>query len=200
MVGFLNPKPQAGTDGAASETTPLLGSSADSPILAVNDSEILTNHKDNDEGESPISSSQDTDKPLPKLQIFLLCFAALVEPVAFFGIMPFINKMVFETGNITRSQVGYYAGSIVSSHPQISSHGNHGIKSNIGEQESLFSITQMLLMIAWGKAADRIGRKPVLVFSLAGVSLATGLFGFSQTIWQMIVFRCCAGVFAGTVV
>jgi MFS family permease len=58
----------------------------------------------------------------------------------------------------------------------------------------------MLLMISWGYAADRLGRKPVLVFSLAGVSIATALFGLSKTVWQMIVFRCFAGVFAGTVV
>ena len=58
----------------------------------------------------------------------------------------------------------------------------------------------MLLMISWGWAADRLGRKPVLVFSLAGVSIATALFGLSKTIWQMILFRCFAGVFAGTVV
>ena len=67
-------------------------------------------------------------------------------------------------------------------------------------QESLFSFTQMLLMIPWGWAADRVGRKPVLVFSLAGVSIAAAMFGFSKHIWQMILFRCTAGLFAGTVV
>ncbi len=64
----------------------------------------------------------------------------------------------------------------------------------------MFSFTQMVLMIQWGRAADRIGRKPVLVFSLAGVAVATATFGLSKTIWQMILFRCCAGIFAGTVV
>jgi MFS family permease len=67
-------------------------------------------------------------------------------------------------------------------------------------QESLFSLTQMILMITWGRAADRFGRKPVLVFSLVGVAVATALFGLSRTVWQMIVLRCLAGVFAGTVV
>jgi len=67
-------------------------------------------------------------------------------------------------------------------------------------QESLFSLTQMLLMIAWGRAADRFGRKPILVLSLLGVAVATALFGLSKQIWQMIFFRCLAGVFAGTVV
>lgn len=67
-------------------------------------------------------------------------------------------------------------------------------------QESLFSLTQMLVMIPWGRAADRLGRKPVLVASLGGVTVATALFGLSTKIWQMIMFRCIAGVFAGTVV
>lgn len=67
-------------------------------------------------------------------------------------------------------------------------------------QESLFSITQMLLMVPWGWAADRFGRKPVLVFSLLGISVATALFGLSTSVWQMIAFRCFAGVFAGSIV
>jgi len=64
----------------------------------------------------------------------------------------------------------------------------------------MFSFTQMMLMIQWGRAADRIGRKPVLVFSLAGMAIATAIFGLSKSIWQMVLFRCCAGVFAGTIV
>lgn len=66
--------------------------------------------------------------------------------------------------------------------------------------ESLFSLTQMLVMLFWGKAADRWGRKPVLVTSLLGVAVSTSLFGLSRSIWQMIVLRCLAGVFAGTIV
>ena len=50
------------------------------------------------------------------------------------------------------------------------------------------------------QAADRLGRKPVLAFSLFGVTIATTLFGMSKTLWQMILFRCLAGVFAGTLV
>ena len=55
-------------------------------------------------------------------------------------------------------------------------------------------------MLLWGRAADRFGRKPVLLFSLFGVTIASSLFGFSRAIWQMIVIRCVAGVFAGTTV
>lgn len=66
--------------------------------------------------------------------------------------------------------------------------------------ESLFSLTQMCTMLPWGWLADRFGRKPVLVFSLCGVTIFTVLFGFSTTVWQMILFRCLAGVFSGSVV
>ncbi|KXX74100.1 Protein ZINC INDUCED FACILITATOR-LIKE 1 [Madurella mycetomatis] len=123
-------------------------------------------------------NGHDDDKPLPVWQIALLCYARWVEPVAFFSIFPYINQMAQENGNLADSDVGFSSGLI----------------------ESLFSLTQMLVMIFWGKAADRFGRKPVLVFSLFGVSLATAMFGMAKTIWQMVLLRCLAGVFAGTIV
>ena len=57
----------------------------------------------------------------------------------------------------------------------------------------------MVLMIPWGRAADRFGRKPVLVFSLVGSAIATALFGLSKSVWQMILFRSLAGVFSGSI-
>jgi len=118
------------------------------------------------------------EKPIPRLQIFLLCYARLVEPVAFFSIFPYVNQMTQQNGQLDEADVGFYSGMI----------------------ESLFSLTQALVMILWGRAADRYGRKPVLVFSLAGVCCATAVFGLARTVWQMILFRCLAGVFAGTIV
>lgn len=115
---------------------------------------------------------------MPYIQILLLCYASLAEPVAYFAIFPFINEMISRTGGVPEDNVGFWSGLI----------------------ESLFSLVQMVLMIFYGRMADRLGRKPVLVFSLAGVSIATALFGLSQRLWQMIMFRCLAGVFAGSVV
>ncbi|KAE8449021.1 hypothetical protein EG329_008609 [Mollisiaceae sp. DMI_Dod_QoI] len=161
------------------ENTPLLGSSMDDPATSVNEGEIIAHGKyDDDEDDAKFPHHHEDHKPLPKLQIFLLCYARMIEPIAFFGIFPFINKMIYETGDLEEADT----------------------LANRISQESLFSLTQMMLMISWGRAADRIGRKPVLVFSLAGVSIATAIFGLSKTIWQMVMFRCCAGVFAGTIV
>ncbi|KAG4440788.1 hypothetical protein IFR05_003716 [Cadophora sp. M221] len=161
-----------GKRSAISENTPLLSSGLDDVEVPINDEAILNNEP----SANNIPSNVD-DTPLPKLQILVLCLARMIEPIAFFGIFPFINKMIEETGDLNEADVGFYSGFI----------------------ESMFSVTQMILMISWGRLADRIGRKPVMVISLAGVGFGTALFGLSRTIWQMVIFRCCAGVFAGTV-
>lgn len=124
------------------------------------------------------SDDESNEKPLPLGQIFFLCYARAIEPLAFFSIFPYVSQMVQENGNVSDSDIGFYSGLI----------------------ESLFSLTQAIVMLFWGRLADRVGRKPVLVFSLIGVTIATALFGTAKTIPQMIMFRCLAGVFAGTIV
>jgi len=91
-----------------SENTPLLGTSAQEPIVPVNDAKILT-HESAQNG----APQAHHEKPLPKLQIFILCYARLVEPIAFFGIFPFIGEMIFRTGNVDEADVGFSAGLIV---------------------------------------------------------------------------------------
>ncbi|KAI9663902.1 MAG: hypothetical protein M1821_007392 [Bathelium mastoideum] len=163
------------------ETTPLLATSGTTPILPAN-GEVVVNGNGSasappEQNGDRVHHAKDDDKPLPFLQILLLCYARIVEPCAYFCIFPFVNQMIEDTGDIDKKDVGFYSGLI----------------------ESLFSLTQMSVMLLWGRAADRIGRKPVLCSSLFGVSITMGIFGLSQTIWQMILFRCLAGIFAGTV-
>jgi MFS-type transporter involved in bile tolerance (Atg22 family) len=177
------------TAGAGTtEVTPLLGAPESGTALSQED-ETAPLHanghangspKKPDYGTQTAPSPQDDedDKPISWFQIILLCYASLGEPVAYFAIFPFINEMVFRLGDMPESSVGFWVGLI----------------------ESLFSIVQMVLMIFYGRAADRLGRKPVLVFSMAGVSVATACFGLSQTLGQMIAIRCAAGLFAGSVV
>ncbi|KAJ7880646.1 MFS transporter [Mycena leptocephala] len=163
----MSPARAAADVSVAGETTPLLAA-VETPDTAPVDGL----HEEYRPG------SEDIEKPLPTGQILLLCYARLVDPIAFFSIFPFINKMIHEQAGVPETDVGFYAGLI----------------------ESLFSMTQMLVMIGYGRVADRIGRKPVLVFSLCGVSVASAMFGLSKGIWQMILFRCLAGAFAGSVV
>lgn len=163
------------------ETTPLLGvPETAGAVNQFNGTLDVTQADGNNPLKQPAQddSEHQEEKKMPYVQILILCYASLGEPVAFFAIFPFVNEMIAVNGNLDEKDVGFYSGLI----------------------ESLFSLTQMLLMIIYGRAADRLGRKPVLVFSLTGVGFATALFGMSTTIWQMIVTRCLAGVFAGSVV
>ena len=178
-------QPSSGSSSNASvldETTPLLAASALGPTNLSNEEAVVKPRNSIDPRSEPTEHQEnrqkDDENPLPLLQIFLLCYARLVEPVACFCIFPFINQMIKDTGDIDNEDVGFYSGVI----------------------ESLFSLTQMFVMIPWGRASDRIGRKPVLCLSLFGMTFTTAIFGLSQSIWQMILFRCLAGVFAGTVV
>lgn len=169
MSGVNQPNERA--PYANDENTPLLASVATEPITEPVDP------------PSPTTSThgvhaEDENAPLPKLQIFLLSYTRIIEPIAFFSIFPYINSMIEQVGGKEKTDVGFYSGLI----------------------ESLFSLTQMCVMIFWGRASDHYGRKPVLVFSLLGLAIATTLFGISQSIPQMIVARCFAGVFGGTVV
>ncbi|GAB7348318.1 hypothetical protein MBLNU459_g6295t1 [Dothideomycetes sp. NU459] len=167
---------------AATEVTPLLAVSSEAPLAQANEEILIASEIGRDDtkatGSDENDEGVDDEKPLPLGQIAALCYCSLVAPMAFFSIFPFISKMIQETGDIAETDVGFYAGLI----------------------ESLFSLTQMTLMISWGRASDRFGRKPVLVVSLFGVAVSSSLFGLSKTVWQMILFRCFAGIFSGTVV
>ncbi|KAJ5999781.1 hypothetical protein N7481_000190 [Penicillium waksmanii] len=163
-------------DGRVDESTALLGSQA-ATRSAERERDSSSPYGSSPQNDTADDGDED-EKPLPITQILLLCYARVIEPLAFFSIFPYVSQMVQENGNVPDSDIGFYSGLI----------------------ESLFSLTQALVMLFWGRAADRIGRKPVLVFSLFGVTLATGLFGMAKSIAQMIMFRCVAGVFAGTIV
>jgi Major Facilitator Superfamily len=174
-------------DSFDSETTPLLAVSEAGPTMQANEEATngyanghtaLKQPRNDPDSEIPPIHRGEEDVPLPKLQIFLLCYCSLVEPIAYFSIFPFINQMIKETGSVEEEDVGFWSGMI----------------------ESLFSLVQMLLMIFYGRMADRLGRKPVLIFSLTGIAITTSLFGMSKKLWQMIAFRCAAGLFAGSVV
>ncbi|KAM0181241.1 hypothetical protein ACHAPF_001986 [Botrytis cinerea] len=142
--------------------------------------QAVGSNRDGEGGEEHIGDEdeEDDDTPLPLGQILGLCYVRLVEPVAFFSVFAFLNQMLWEIGDIGEGEVGFYSGLI----------------------ESLFSVTEMFLMVHWGRASDKFGRKPIMIISLLGISFATGIFGFGRSIGQLIMFRCIAGLFAGTIV
>src|SRR5690242_8700271 len=63
-----------------------------------------------------------------------------------------------------------------------------------------FSIMQFLFAPAWGNLSDRIGRRPVLLVSNAGSSIAYALFAFASrfegqtALWLLLAARVFAGI------
>jgi hypothetical protein len=129
MSPHINEPSRSGTD-RIDETTPLL--TAVEPI-PIRDSEIASSQLPDSNGSRNEEAQEDTEDevPLPRTQIFLLCYTAIVEPIAFFGIFPYITFMIEKVGNVDKKDVGFYSGLI----------------------ESLFSATQMCVMILWGKVS-----------------------------------------------
>ncbi|GAA5972337.1 hypothetical protein JCM8115_001258 [Rhodotorula mucilaginosa] len=116
--------------------------------------------------------------PLPLKQVLVLCLMRFAEPVAFSLIFPFISQFI-EDLKVTDdpSRIGYYAGII----------------------ESLFAFTTFSTVLAWGRLSDRIGRKPVLIIGLTGVTVSIVSFGMSKSFWMLVVSRCFGGALNGNV-
>ena len=188
---------RASDDDSSEATRVATDADENTPLLVAPSADTFQKASDRQRDDTPFSPTQDSDAaaaaaaaaddnddpPFPTAQILLLCYARLVEPIAFFSIFPYVNAMIYRLGRaavppLPESDVGFWSGAI----------------------ESLFSLTQMLLMIPWGRLADRVGRKPVLVFSLVGLSVATPAFGLSERVWVMVATRCVAGSFAGSIV
>lgn len=67
----------------------------------------------------------------------------------------------------------------------------------IGLLMSVYSLMQFIFAPIWGQLSDRIGRRPVILWSLFGAALAHTSFAFATTFWGLIVARSLAGVFGG---
>ncbi|KAG6373436.1 major facilitator superfamily domain-containing protein [Boletus reticuloceps] len=128
--------------------------------------------------ETPLLQGK-TKTPLPWSQINIVFIALFAEPISSAYIFPFINQLIGElgiTGGDDR-KIGYYAGLI----------------------ESLFFFAQALTTWQWSRLSDFIGRRPVILTGLLGLTISTFAFGLSRTLGTLIISRCIAGVLNGNV-
>jgi MFS family permease len=66
-------------------------------------------------------------------------------------------------------------------------------------QESAFYATEAVCVLQWGRASDRIGRKPVLLGGLLGMTLSMVGFGLSRQFWSVVLARCAEGALCGNI-
>ena len=66
----------------------------------------------------------------------------------------------------------------------------------VGLLFAAYSLAQLLFAPPLGRLSDRIGRRPVLVTSIAGGVLAYVLFAFAPSFWLLVLARALSGVAA----
>lgn len=66
----------------------------------------------------------------------------------------------------------------------------------VGLLMSVFSLMQFLLAPAWGRLSDRMGRRPVLLVSIAGSTVSYLVFAFADSVTMLFVSRAMAGITA----
>jgi len=64
---------------------------------------------------------------------------------------------------------------------------------------SAFSFGQFIGEPFWGKLSDRIGRRPVLIVTIAGVAASYAALAFAPGIWIALAVRFVNGLFAGNI-
>lgn len=69
----------------------------------------------------------------------------------------------------------------------------------VGLLVASFSLAQLVFAPVWGRLSDRIGRRPVLLASLAGTAVASLLTGLAGSLWLLFVARLLDGASGASV-
>lgn len=65
--------------------------------------------------------------------------------------------------------------------------------TELGLLMAVYSLMQLLFAPMWGRISDRIGRKPVMLIGIAGLSLSFFLFAISTELWMLFAARILGG-------
>ncbi|KAL0577973.1 hypothetical protein V5O48_004009 [Marasmius crinis-equi] len=129
--------------------------------------------------ETPLLQPKSKPTPIPWFQFSILLFLQLAEPLTSQVIYPFTPQLIRDIG-ITHgdeTKVGYYVGLL----------------------QSLFFLTQAVTVLHWARISDRVGRKPVILTGLFGLSISMYCFGLSRTFWGLVMSRALNGALNGNI-
>ncbi len=64
----------------------------------------------------------------------------------------------------------------------------------IGLLTGVYALMQLIFAPIWGRVSDRFGRRPVILGSLLGSSVAWLMFGFAPALWVLFLARILDGI------
>lgn len=113
---------------------------------------------------------------LPWQQLVILSICRLADPIALSSVFPYLPEMI-ESFGVPQDEVSKWA----------------GITS------AVFSLSQACTGVAWGRASDRFGRKPVILVGMMCIMSTSLLWGFSKSLPLALLARCLSGASNGNV-
>ncbi|KAG1729767.1 MFS multidrug-resistance DHA1 sub-family [Suillus lakei] len=129
--------------------------------------------------ETPLLQPEEHKVKTPLLwrQFSIILLLQLTEPVTLRAIAPFAPQLIRDVGvtHGDESRVGYF----------------------VGIMYSVFYVAQALTALQWNRLSDHIGRKPVILTGLFGLSASMFLFGLSKTFGGLIMSRALCGALNG---
>lgn len=112
----------------------------------------------------------------PYKELFFVGITTFASSLPITSLFPFLYFMIQDLHVAQREEdIGFYAGFLGAS----------------------YMVGRGFASIFWGMVADRIGRKPVIVFSLITVIVFNTLFGLSVKYWMAITTRLLLGALNG---
>lgn len=83
--------------------------------------------------------------------------------------------------------------------PTFARHPHNAADWQVGLLMATYSAMQFLFSPIWGRLSDRIGRRPVLLFSISGSALSYVLFAFAPNLLTLFLSRAVAGIMAANI-
>ncbi|OBT55070.1 hypothetical protein VE04_04497, partial [Pseudogymnoascus sp. 24MN13] len=108
---------------------------------------------------------------LPVRQLIILAICRFAEPIAATSVFPYLKPEMIESFGVKKQEVAKWA----------------GITS------AVFSLSQSITAIIWGRASDMFGRKPVILLGLTSTMIMSILWGFSTSLTWAIIARALSG-------
>ncbi|KAH9311290.1 hypothetical protein KI387_026325, partial [Taxus chinensis] len=118
------------------------------------------------------------EKRFPFTEFFFVGMVVLINALPISSLFPFLYFMVrdFHIAN-KYEDIATYAGILGSS----------------------FMVGRFLFSVLWGVAADKYGRKPVIIIGAISIIVFNTMFGFSVNYWMAILTRFLLGSFNGLI-
>ncbi|KAF2666182.1 MFS general substrate transporter [Microthyrium microscopicum] len=125
----------------------------------------------------PRSTAKRREPKLPWQQFSILALVRFSEPIAMTSVFPYLPAMIQSFPRVDPADVGFWTGTAA----------------------AIFSLAQCFTAIAWGRASDRFGRKPVILLGLLNTMLTSLLWGFSTNLPMALTARALSGAGNGNV-